>query len=419
MTNLFAWLLRRFMIAFAVLVAVQLAVYVLGLGMILSGYEDNRLEQYEDIAEQILTGTEPAQTVELPGINPFFVFSTERELVFSNRGKGKSISTEEIQPVYSKDRIVGYFHAGELGFADNQANRIFLTSIIILSILSVVLSIIIGFLAAWFSSRRISTPVSTIKRDIHDIRSLKQVPSRSFSIAELTDISHDVAEASEALRSQEEYKRQWLRDLSHDLRTPLAGLKSQLEAMADGVLEPSVDRFRRHLLEIERLEELAASIGELTAIEARESIVSVRIDAARFAELLTDPYEMELKQKNVELETSVTAEYLTGDEQLLLRAVGNILSNALKFIDGGDRIWLNISDKMIEIANNGPDIPEEQRELIFSRLYRGDSGRTTPGSGLGLSIAREIIKLHGGMIRAEQLEIDGVKTRGVRFIINF
>lgn len=418
MTSFFSWILKRFMIAFAILFATQILIYILGLNLVLSRYEKAQVAQYCEIAAEILSGSVSEAEVELPGTNPFFVFSIDKELLFSNRGKGRSIVTADITPVYSGGNIAGYFHAGELGFADNQTNRIFLVSLIFLTSLSVVISLVIGFFAAWLSSRKMSEPVGVLRHDIHDIRSLKTVPVREFDISEFADMSVDTSETAEVLLRQEDYKRQWLRDLSHDLRTPLAGLKSQLEAMIDGVLEPTGERFERHLSEVKRLESLAESIGELTAIESRNTIDKTNIDIDTFVSQLTTPYEIEAESRGISIEKVITAGNLYGDQPLLLRAVGNILSNAVKFVDNGGRVRISAAPGIVEIANNGPEIPAEQRELIFTRLYRGDSGRTTPGSGLGLSITREIINLHGGEVRVEPLTQNGEPVRGVKFVIN-
>ncbi len=417
MTSFFSWILKRFMIAFAVLFATQIIIYILGLNLVLSRYEKARVEQYRTIAYEILSGSIPEAEIELPGTNPFFVFSTDKDLIFSNRGKGRSILTGDISPVYADGALLGYFHAGELGFADNQSNRIFLVSLIFLTSLSVVISLVIGFFAAWLSSRKMSEPVGILRHDIHDIRSLKIVPARKFDISEFAEMSVDTSETSEVLFRQEDYKRQWLRDLSHDLRTPLAGLKSQLEAMIDGVLEPTSERFERHLSEVKRLESLAESIGELTAIESRGNIDKTEIDINKFVSQLITPHEIEAESRGITIEKNVTAGNLYGDQPLLLRAVGNILSNAVKFVDDGGNIRISAGPGMIEISNNGPEIPAQQRELIFTRLYRGDSGRTAPGSGLGLSITREIINLHGGEIRVSSLTEDDEPARGAVFTL--
>lgn len=420
MNKLYSWLLRRFLLAFIILVAVQLLSYVIGLNIILSGYENYQLQQYEQIAAEVLINPDRFDPADAPSVSPFFVFSADGQLIFSNRGKGKSINTDELRPVYVDGAAAGYFHVGELGFAENQSNRLFLTSIIILSAVSIVLSLVIGFISARLSSRKISEPIRELRNDIHDIRNMKKIPRRDFSISELADMSADIEGVSNSLSSQEEYKQKWLSDLAHDLRTPLAGLRSQLEAMADGVLEPTEERFRRHLAEIARLEDLAASTAELSAIELRNKIEKDHVSSEGFIRQLITPYEAELDDRGIALKTRIDAESIFCDEKLMLRAVGNILSNAIKYIGDGDEISIKVSGgsrTSITVSNNGPDLPAEQRELIFSRLYRGDSGRSTPGSGLGLAITREIVNLHGGEVRVEQLTVDGEYARGARFII--
>lgn len=429
MNKLFPWLLRSFLIAFIVLVAVQLAAYIIGLNIILSGYENYQLKQYEKIAAEVLINPDRFNPAEAPSVSPFFVFSADRELIFSNRGRGRSINEDEFRPVYIEGAVAGYFHVGELGFAENRSNRLFLTSIIILSAASIIISLVIGFFSAWISSRKIAEPVKDLRNDIHDILSMKRIPRRDFMITELAEMSRDVENVSNNLSSQEEYKQKWLSDLAHDLRTPLAGLRSQLEAMADGVLEPTEERFRRNLAEIARLEDLAASTAELSAIELRNKIVKDYVKADEFFKQLTTMFEIELKDKNISLETEIGVDEIFCDQKLLLRALGNILSNAAKYIGDGDLIRLRVTDAedspdrgeasgtRIAIANNGPDIPAKQRELIFTRLYRGESGRSTPGSGLGLAITREIVNLHGGEINAEPFEEGGEKKQGVKFVI--
>ena len=87
------------MTAFAVLIAVQLVTYILGLNLILSGYEKDRLRQYEQLAVEILQAPDNTAPPVLPGANPFFVFSSDKTLLYSNKGKGRSLSVEELRPV--------------------------------------------------------------------------------------------------------------------------------------------------------------------------------------------------------------------------------------------------------------------------------------------------------------------------------
>jgi two-component system sensor histidine kinase BaeS len=413
MKKIFPWLLKRFFLAFAILVLIQLAVNTAGVSLLLSRYSRLQEQSLSDMALEVLINPGRYDDESLPYSSSFFVYSADKTLVFSNRGKGRSISDEELRPVEYEGTVVGYFYAGEIHFVDNQANRVFLISILVLGGLSIVFSAIIGLLFALSSSRKIAAPLKMVRGDIRDIRLTKKVPERVFGITELTEISEDLADVSTTLYNQKEYKQEWMRDLAHDLRTPLSGLRSQLEAMIDGVLEPSEDRLKRNLMEVERLDVLVSSMNELAAIESKPGIDRQLIEPEKFLSRLLSPFEVAIKEKDISISTEVSPGKIQGDEQLLLRGVGNILSNAVKYIDRGGAIRIFVSPEIIEIANNGPDIPAEQRDRIFNRLYRGESARSTPGSGLGLSITREIVSLHGGEVRVEPLE-----SRGVKFIVS-
>ncbi|MDC7124093.1 MAG: HAMP domain-containing sensor histidine kinase [Spirochaetales bacterium] len=378
---------------------------MIGINIILSGYKSSKYNEYEKIAISIIEHPDKTSGIVLPGTNPFFVFSENKNLIFSNRGKGRAMRFKEMRPVYLEEKLIGYFHAGDIGFADNRTNRIFLVSIIFLSLFSILLSLVIGYFSARFSANRLSVPIELLRKDLHIIRSLTIVEKRKLNITELDSISSDISETSKILKSQEDYKQQWLKDLSHDLRTPLAGLKSQLEAISDGVLAPSKERLDRMMVEVERLENLALSTTELVEIEAHKTIKKSLIDSNSFIKKLISPYEIEINKKAIELSENIKVESLSGDEDLLLRGLGNIVSNAVKYAGENEKIGIKLyceeSNSIVEISNTGSNISDEQKDLIFTRLYRGDSARAEQGSGLGLSITREIINLHGGEVTVQ------------------
>ena len=420
MKRLYSWLLRRFLLAFAVLIAVQLLINAAGIGLLLSGYAKAEMNRLENLALELLVNPARYEDEQIAYAGPFFVYSADRRLIYSNRGKGRSIDTDQLLPVRYDGAVIGYFYAAEIQFYDNRANRVLLISFIILAGVSIVFSFLIGLISAWYSSKKIAVPVGTIRNDIHQILSLKDIPQRSFGITELTDMSADISEVSTEIRRQDDYKKQWMRDLAHDLRTPVGGLKSQLEAMLDGVLEPDPDRLSRNLSEVIRIEKLVSAMGELAAVEDADEIESGTVVSADFAADLLTPFEMLIRQKGIEVEKEIALESFAADRQLLLRGIGNIMSNAVSYTEEGGRIWIRIYSPeaeaggfaaCIEIANNGPDIIGEARGRVFDRLYRGDTARATPGSGLGLSITRKIIELHNGEIILKSLE-----PRGVRFI---
>lgn len=415
MKGAFRWLLGRFLVAFAVLVAVQIAIDVGGIRFLLDRYRFDEEKRLSALAHSLLENPDLYDSGTFPYTSPFFVYDADENLVWTNRGKGRSILTGKLNPVYAGKEVEGYYYAEEINFADNQSNRVFLSSVILLAAVSILTSLILGFIFALRSSRAIARPVEMIRGDIGLVAKRENVEARVFEITEYSAISDELARVSALLKSGEEYKKRWMRDLAHDLRTPISGLKSQLEAMLDGVLDCSSDRIMRNLREVARLEELVASMSILTAIEERTEISPETIESEEFIADLLSPMEMSAKEKNLKLEASITLPRFTGDRNLLLRAVGNILANAVSYTLPDCTVKVGI-DKgregkgcAISVENDGPSIPEEQIGKVFDRLFRGEFARNTPGSGLGLSITREIARLHGGDVTAEPLSPTGVR----------
>jgi two-component system, OmpR family, sensor histidine kinase BaeS len=414
MKSAYSWLLRSFLSAFMLLIITQLVILSIGTGAVLKAYSSNQVSYLEELALKILLNPAaiPAQTPEHAG--PFFVFSADRNLVYSNRGKGRSIPAENYTPVIYRGSLIGYFYAGEVRFLDTESNRLFFSSLILLTAGSMLLSIAIAAAAAVRAAGKIAGPVNLLQQDIRVLRRLRKVPKREFSVSELSEISSSLHEVSELLAGEDEYKSQWMQNMAHDLRTPISGLKSQLEGMRDGVLEASPERLNRNLSEIERLEELASGISELYALETIQTITTEEIPADEFCAELRRPFEHLLAQKEINLGSTVETDTLRGNRPLLLRALRNIIANGISYSPAGSRIEISMSadkegGRRIRIANNGPRIPEDQLEKIFQRFYRGEFGRSSPGSGLGLNIARQAVQLHGGSIFARNLEPEGVE----------
>jgi signal transduction histidine kinase len=192
-------------------------------------------------------------------------------------------------------------------------------------------------------------------------------------------------------------------DIAHDLRTPLARLRTRLErarysdlSVAD--LQRTVDAAINDLDQTLGLITTLLRIGEIDSGRRRSAFEGV--DLAHLVDEVVDSYEPLAEEKSV----SLTAETAAGlvvraDRGLLLEAVANIVQNAIKFIPPGGRVKVSVllapEGPMVRVADTGPGIPEGERERVFDRFYRGDKSRSIPGSGLGLSLVASIAKLHG------------------------
>jgi two-component system sensor histidine kinase BaeS len=203
------------------------------------------------------------------------------------------------------------------------------------------------------------------------------------------------------LLREQELRRQWVRDVTHDLRTPVAALRAQLEGMRDGVLESSPERMDRVLRELARVQELVTELDELMRLESPEMRVSVEsIDAPALVEDVRERFEHPLRAKNIRFQSKVAPVRILADAALMQRAASNFMANAVRHCPDGGSVTLTVElvDGAIElsVANTGEPIPPEDLERVFDRLFRGEYARHSPGSGLGLTIARRIAQLHGG-----------------------
>jgi two-component system sensor histidine kinase BaeS len=410
--SVYRWQLRGLLSATGLLVLAQIVILAVGVGAVLRSYTRIQLARLEERAQAILLGGS-AEAEEFEHAGSFFVFSADGALVYSNRGRGRSLPQEQLQPITYDGTTIGYFFAEGVRFLESSANQYLLASLGVLAAASILVSAVVAVLVAGRSAGRISHAVGVLQTDLQTVRSLEPVKPREFQITELTQMSRTMHTVSTMLADEETYKRRWMQDIAHDLRSPLSGLKGQLEGMRDGVLDPSSERFARTLRDVERLEEMVASITELHAIEAMATLDTEEIDLAGLFHEIESSYELALANTDAKLESATSVSTVRAHRGLLLRAVGNIIQNAIRY--GGPGVSIQLSARAngegtsIVIANDGPSIPEDQLERVFQRFFRGEFARNTQGSGLGLSIAHQIAARHGGSLTARNLEPAGVE----------
>ena len=217
----------------------------------------------------------------------------------------------------------------------------------------------------------------------------------------------------ETLMQTDAKRREMVANVSHDLRTPLTSLHGYLETLLlkDASLSA---KERRQYIEVAtaqstRLNQLITDLFELAKLDSSETILNV--EPFLLSELVYDimhKFKLEAEKRDITIQSDFVNNlpYAYGDIGLIQRVLDNLIGNALRYTPRGGYITLSLTEKsdniMIKVADTGSGIPEDEISHIFERFYRLEKNRTASGknAGLGLSIAKRIIDLHGGNIEA-------------------
>jgi two-component system, OmpR family, sensor kinase len=208
-------------------------------------------------------------------------------------------------------------------------------------------------------------------------------------------------------------QKRFVADVSHELRTPLTGLGGSLEILLFGAAHDDEEVTHRLMsgmyAEVERMQRLVADLLVLTSLD--EGRLKLRLTTVEVSPLLADvcaQMQSQVHGQSLTYQVPPGLPALRGDADQLRRVFLNIVENALKFTPPGGRVELRAANEkqgwvMLEIQDTGAGIPSEALPHVFERFYRADSSRTRQswqmgGSGLGLSLARELVEAHGGTI---------------------
>ncbi len=212
-------------------------------------------------------------------------------------------------------------------------------------------------------------------------------------------------------RAIESSKDELITNVSHDLRTPLTSILGYLGLIQDKQYHSEEDLLKYTeiaYLKAKQMKSLVDNLFEYTKVKQTGTPLSInKIDLNQMMEQLVASFELEAKKQGLAISAQNTDRplYIEADAEKLGRVFNNLISNAIKYGKGGHNIFLSArvgkpGEAVIDVANDGPQIPQKSLDQIFERFYRVEESRNkdTGGSGLGLAIAQSIIDLHGGYI---------------------
>lgn len=285
--------------------------------------------------------------------------------------------------------------------------------------LAISASLLISILIRRLIARRLAAVTDTALA-VMDGKLTQRIPTTGAG-DDFDRIAHTLNEMLDRIRALMGSLTQVTDDIAHDLRTPLGRLRQKLEQVRDDATLPT-----RHAAALEQA--VSEADGLLATFTAMLRIAQIDsgarrsgfrpVDVTECARSVFEAYELSAEETGHSVVSNIDSGVkLNGDRDLLVQMLANLVENALTHTPSGTKIQLGVQHSAagIEVfaADNGPGVPNGEREKIFLRFYRAEASRTTPGTGLGLSLVAAIAKLHGGTITAADNE------PGLRVAIHF
>ncbi len=347
----------------------------------------------------------------------YALLDNDKSYITGNYPKDREYS---FTPITLDDQIIGFMAVSkrnrltqgyELDFVEQQKNYLWYISIAVM-----LLVIMITFPFA----RHIVAPIRALTKGMHQLTQ-GQYKSRLENNRkdEFAQLSRDFNELAKTLMENESARKRWLANISHELRTPVAILKGELEAVLDGVRELSIDHVHSAHQEVTHLQRLIQDLHALTSADiGGMSYRKNSLELVNFVKQEANKLKSYLQHEGFELHENIQAKeaIIFADQTRLCQLLENIINNCIKYAKTGTLVSLSLNVDSLEkqvsiiIEDDGIGVEEKHLSLLFEHLYRVEDSRNreSGGSGLGLSICSHIVQAHQGEISAEKSSLGGL-----------
>ena len=318
----------------------------------------------------------------------------------------------------TQGQLLGYISIVKPGVSDNASNAVFLKDQLRVLGLTLVMALLLSAIAAYLLARQFTKPVNrmvagtnTLAQGKYDLR-LEKTSEDEFG-----NLVEQFNKLAAQLSAQEKAERQWMSDTSHELQTPIAVLRAEIEAMQDGVRKADKKTLSTLHQSVTRLSALVKDISQLSnAREGRLVVNWTREDISDMAAQAAQKAQGLIEDAGLTLETNLQDGLMVEcDAMRVGQLLDNILTNARRYTHAPGEIKLTVKTDdnehvMIRLDDSNNCPPEAAREKLFDRFYREDQSRAriSGGSGLGLSICKLIVDAHNGQISAEPSPLGGL-----------
>lgn len=331
---------------------------------------------------------------------------TSEHMISVNDQLSESNYWRNIFPLKLNNQTVGRVFIGQMTANIYTPKDIkFKKDVVFLIFMSIIFALLLALPFIMISSSKLSHPIKYLSHIANKMTKgdlITEIKVNSM-IDEIRDLSNSLDTLRKSLLEQEILRKELASNISHELRTPLNILQNQLEALIDGVFEPTPEMLESLHSEIIRFTSLVGDLEKITKIES-DAFIPV-IQDVKLYEVCTNvcnQFQAAFQRKGIELKTEIRKGIIVkAEKDKLIQLIINIISNALKYTDSGTVLVRTNMYKQqyayLEVIDTGPGLSDYDKEKIFERFYRTEKSRNrgTGGAGLGLAIVKKIIDAHG------------------------
>ena len=360
--------------------------------------------------------------IELRDINNQVIFSSGYghlrqkrmmgQMMQRNRSAQLENYMEESYSLIGKNNLFGTLYIGYYGQWNlSERDIVFKNTLNDAFMISITAALLFGLIISLLLSKQLATPIIKIMGISNQMRAgnLNIRSEIRSSTKEIEELSQSINYLAETLQQQEMLRKRLTADMAHEIRTPLTALQTHVEAMMDGVWEPTHERLTGCHDEIHRLTKLVDNLQDLAKLEqANLSLNKSRFNLSEELDRIVDTFKAQFINKRLTINTELQRDVIVlMDRDKLRQIMFNLLSNAYKYSREGGmvNVKLTTSDETLKISvtDNGIGIEKDDLPHIFERFYRGDLSRNreTGGAGIGLTIVKTLVETHGGKITVE------------------
>jgi two-component system sensor histidine kinase MprB len=336
------------------------------------------------------------------GTSPTRIPITALDQGIAARGSGSSLTDRHVNGTHLRVLTLGVGSAGAVVIArpltevEKELSRLLLI-LVLVGAGGILLAALLGAVIA----RTALAPIARFTRSTETLTGSLDLSRRLDVVGrdELARLAESFNATLDALERSVQAQRHMIADASHELRTPIASLRANIQVLGEAERLPHEEQesLRRDI--VEELDELTALVGDVVEL-ARGAAPGGPPDDVRLDELVESTVQSARRRSDLDFELTLEPTVVSGQADRIARAVSNLIDNARKWSPAGGLVEISLKDGLLAVRDHGPGFDEADLPFVFDRFYRADDARKLSGSGLGLAIVRQAAEACGGSVES-------------------